>query len=102
MRQVLDLEHLGRQTMGDKAVEREVLLLFSGQARRCAEELAEADEAGRRAIAHRLQGAACSIGAFAVAAAGQALEGDPASDAYLATFRAALAEVEDFIRKLCA
>lgn len=102
MRQVLDLEHLGRQTMGDKVVEREVLLLFSGQARRCAEELAEADEAGRKAIAHRLQGAACSIGAFAVAAAGQALEDNPASEEHMVAFRAALAEVEDVIRRLCA
>jgi HPt (histidine-containing phosphotransfer) domain-containing protein len=62
----IDLEHLRRSTLGDSGLEREVLAMFSKQARNLAGRLAalppEAD-----ALAHTLKGAARAIGAHRVA-----------------------------------
>ncbi|HVK90814.1 MAG TPA: Hpt domain-containing protein [Mycoplana sp.] len=98
----IDLDHLATQSMGDRAVEREVLAMFAGQARRCMDELAQADEAGRKAIAHRLLGSARAVGAYAVADAAEALEDRPDSRAQLAALGAAVLEAERFILEHCA
>ena len=100
--QVLDLDHLARQTMGDEQVQREVLALFVEQARSCVEGFVETDEAARKAVAHRLLGAARGIGAVGVADAAQALEGNPLSEACVAAVRAAVEEAETLLRELCA
>lgn len=100
--QVIDMAHLARQTMGDELVQREVLVLFAGHARRCIVEIAEADGAARKAIAHRLLGAARGVGAFAVADAAQALEDNPSSEMYVVAVCAAVERAETVIRVLCA
>jgi HPt (histidine-containing phosphotransfer) domain-containing protein len=69
----IDLAHLRRMTLGDVALEREVLGMFSAQASRLAEALA-AGPADAGALAHTLKGSARAIGAFAVADAAAHLE----------------------------
>jgi len=67
----IDIAHLRRMTLGDAALEREVLTMFSAQAARLARALA-AMPSDAPALAHKLKGSARAIGAFAVAdAAGQ-------------------------------
>ncbi|HSX72696.1 MAG TPA: Hpt domain-containing protein [Shinella sp.] len=97
----IDLAHLGRQTMGDKGLELEVLQMFTRQARASMKELAGTEGAARAAVAHRLKGSAQSVGATAVGKAAAALEDDPADAAALAGVAAAVVEAENFILKLC-
>lgn len=97
----IDLAHLSRQTMGDKALELEVLQMFARQARESMKELAGAAEDARAALVHRLKGSARSVGAGALAEAAEALEENPADAAALAKVTAAVVEAENFILKLC-
>ena len=69
----IDIAHLRRMTLGDAALEREVLTMFSMQASRLAETLA-AMPTDALALAHTLKGSARAIGAFAVADAAARLE----------------------------
>lgn len=69
----IDIAHLRRMTLGDAALEREVLTMFSMQASRLAEALA-ALPSDALALAHTLKGSARAIGAFAVADAAAHLE----------------------------
>jgi HPt (histidine-containing phosphotransfer) domain-containing protein len=100
-RRPIDFEHLARQTMGDKALELEVLQMFARQARESMKALADAEGAARAALAHRLKGSARAVGADAVAAAAEALEERPADAAALASVTMAVVEAENFILKLC-
>ncbi len=97
----IDLVHLAHQTMGDKALELEVLQMFARQARESMKELAASEGAVRAAVAHRLKGSAQSVGADAVAKAAAALEDNPADAIALAGVTAAVVEAENFILKLC-
>ena len=75
----LDLDHLSRQTLGDGALEREILSLFRRQADLMMERLVRArggDEV--RLTAHTLKGSARAIGAWRVAAAAEAVEAEAA------------------------
>jgi HPt (histidine-containing phosphotransfer) domain-containing protein len=79
----IDVEHLTRMTLGDAALEREVLAMFAAQAVRLIGMLAAMpDDAA--ALAHTLKGSARAIGACHVADAADLLEtairrgGDPA------------------------
>ena len=97
----IDLIHLARQTMGDKALELEVLQMFARHARQSMQELARFEGEARAAIAHRLKGSAQSAGATAVARAAAALEENPSDAVALAAITAAVVEAENFILKLC-
>ena len=77
----IDLAHLSRQTLGDTALEREVLGLFLAQTASARDELATADGEARRGLAHRLVGAARAIGAFELADCAAELEASPHSAA---------------------
>ena len=69
----IDSGHLGRMTLGDAELEREVLAMFSAQAASLIVMLeAMPEDAG--ALAHTLKGSARAIGAFGVANAAEALE----------------------------
>jgi HPt (histidine-containing phosphotransfer) domain-containing protein len=81
----IDIEHLGRMTLGDVGLEREVLAMFSAQAVHLAGVLA-ALPPDAAALAHTLKGSARAIGAFQVAEAAEGLEaairnGDDACEA---------------------
>jgi HPt (histidine-containing phosphotransfer) domain-containing protein len=69
----IDIAHLRRMTLGDAALEREVLSMFSAQASRLAGALAE-NPADASALAHTLKGSARAVGAFSVGDAAAHLE----------------------------
>jgi HPt (histidine-containing phosphotransfer) domain-containing protein len=69
----IDLAHLARMTLGDAALEQQVLGMFATQAASLIAKLtALPAEAG--ALAHTLKGSARAIGAFRVAERAEALE----------------------------
>ena len=70
----IDLEHLSRMTLGDRALEREVLALFDRQAEMLIVKMQDASVTVVSAYAHTLKGSARGIGAFAVARAAEAVE----------------------------
>ena len=107
---VIDLVHLSRQTLGDAALETELLRLFEEQARAFAVRLrapAPQNETARDiqqriVLAHTLKGSSRAIGAFALADAAQTYEdalraNAPDADAsprrLLAALEAARAEI---------
>jgi HPt (histidine-containing phosphotransfer) domain-containing protein len=69
----IDMAHLGRMTLGDASLEREVLAMFAGQSAGLIAALASLP-ADAAALAHTLKGSARAIGAFHVADAAEALE----------------------------
>jgi len=69
----IDFEHLSRMTLGDAALECEVLTMFVAQSAKLLDELAGLP-AHAASLAHTLKGSARAIGAFAVAEAAGGLE----------------------------
>ena len=69
----IDITHLRRMTLGDAALEREVLGMFSAQATRLVKSLV-ANPADAAVLAHTLKGSARAVGAFAVGDAAAHLE----------------------------
>jgi len=70
----LDLAHLSRMTLGESALEREVLTLFDRQAGMLLARMASSEPRVVAALAHTLAGSASGIGAWKVAAAAAAIE----------------------------
>lgn len=74
----LDLVHLSRQTLGDQALEIELLRLFDGQNAQFADRLRAPrrpdDMRARADLAHTLKGSARAVGAFALGEAAEAYE----------------------------
>lgn len=93
----IDLAQLGRQTMGDKNLEAEVLKLFAREARSVIDTLSRDPAADARALAHRLKGAARAVGAVSVASAAEGLESEPGDSGKIAILLHAVAETENFI-----
>jgi HPt (histidine-containing phosphotransfer) domain-containing protein len=88
----LDVAHLERMTLGEKALEREVLEMFLAQSARLLETLATLP-ADTAALAHTLKGSARAIGAFAVAErAGELEAAGQGGDAALTALREAVAD----------
>jgi hypothetical protein len=85
----IDLAHLARMTLGDHALEREVLALFDRQIDMLIARMSEVAPSGAAALAHTLKGSARGIGAWPMARAAEAVEA--ASAAELAQALAALA-----------
>jgi len=75
---VIDLVHLSRQTLGDSALEGELMALFDRQAQQFAVRLNTTMMSGeakwRAELAHTLKGSARAIGAFQVGDAAEAYE----------------------------
>jgi HPt (histidine-containing phosphotransfer) domain-containing protein len=71
---VIDEDHLGRMTLGDRQLEREVLEIFVRQTVIMLERIAGAEPALAAATAHTLMGSARGIGAWRVARAAERLE----------------------------
>ena len=90
----IDLEHLGRMTLGEPNLEREVLTLFATQSREIAERLSSIpDDAA--ALAHTLKGSARAIGAFRVADAALTFETALRTKRDIAEAQSALADTVD-------
>lgn len=73
----IDMAHLARQTMGDRALEQEVLTLFLQQALSVSRKIVEADNQDRLMMAHGLKGSARGVGAFAIADCASEIERNP-------------------------
>ena len=71
---VLDLAHLARMTLGERALEHEVLTLFNRQADMLLVRMASEEPRAVAALAHTLAGSASGIGAWKVAEAATAVE----------------------------
>ena len=85
----IDREHLRQMTLGDRALEREVLVLFDKQASLLVDRMRKAEPEAVFALAHALKGSARGIGAFRVAHAAAAVErGDEAAGAFDAALNA--------------
>jgi HPt (histidine-containing phosphotransfer) domain-containing protein len=69
----IDADHLSRMTLGERALEREVLTLFAQQSAELLARLEQLPGEGA-ALAHTLKGSARGVGAFAVAQAADSLE----------------------------
>ncbi|RUX42231.1 Hpt domain-containing protein [Mesorhizobium sp. M4A.F.Ca.ET.020.02.1.1] len=93
----VDLAHLSRQTMGDRALEQEVLALFVQQALAVRDKILDADVKERLLLAHGLKGSARGVGAFAIADCAAALEGQPEDIKTLKRLGVLIEEVRDFI-----
>ena len=73
--EVLDLDHLRRQTAGDRALEGELLALFEAQCARLQPVIRESGPPhGRADAAHTLKGSARAIGAWRLASVADRLE----------------------------
>jgi hypothetical protein len=70
----IDVEHLARMTLGQQALEQEVLRLFGQQAEALLARMQNSPPAARVTFAHTLKGSACGIGAWRVAAAADSVE----------------------------
>ncbi len=99
----VDVTHLQRATLGDAALEREILVLFERQSAALLAQLQDRPADGAR-LAHTLKGSALAIGAFGVAEAAEELEfafRDGASrSAPLRRLQAALTDARDAIAAL--
>ena len=71
---VIDRDHLYRMTLGEPALEQEVLELFDRQAAMLLARMQAAKPAVVAAAAHTLKGSALGLGAFKVARAAEAVE----------------------------
>lgn len=70
----IDLVHLSRMTLGDRALERDVLALFERQIGFLMQRIEFAEAPVAAAAAHTLKGSAKGIGAFALARAAAEVE----------------------------
>jgi HPt (histidine-containing phosphotransfer) domain-containing protein len=93
----IDMAHLARQTMGDRALEREVLQLFAQQAMSVRKQLCEASPSERIRLAHGLKGSARGVGAFVIADCVADLEASPGEAAILDRLSVLVDQVCDFI-----
>lgn len=97
--QPIDREHLARQTMGDRAIESEVLALFAAQALAVRERMGGACTQERLRLAHGLKGSARGVGAFAVADCVAQIEDDPEDGVLIERLFVLIDQVRDFIAK---
>lgn len=77
----IDLEHLSRQTSGDRQLELEVLSIFARQIHDTVGQMSQASTGERKRLVHTLKGSARSLGAFRLAQCLEDIEaGKPGSD----------------------
>jgi HPt (histidine-containing phosphotransfer) domain-containing protein len=76
-RRPLDLAHLYRQTMGNRALEIEILDMFCKQVTSTVAAFATADAQERKRLAHALKGTGRSVGAFPLADIAEQIEKSP-------------------------
>jgi len=76
----IDVAHLSRMTLGDHALEREVLALFDRQIEALIARMGELEPSGVAALAHTLKGSARGVGAWSMARAAEAVEAAPPAE----------------------
>ncbi len=99
---VLDFTHLVRQTLGDSALEREILQLFIRQSTTLLQGIENPMSRERQLVAaHTLKGSARAVGAWRVAEAAQSVEACPDEDA-VAVLRTCVEDVNAAIVEVLA
>jgi HPt (histidine-containing phosphotransfer) domain-containing protein len=93
----VDLVHLAKQTMGDRALEQEVLALFVQQTRLVRDKIASASVPERLRLAHGLKGSARGVGAFSIADCAAEIENSPGDRQLMLRLARLIDEVRDFI-----
>lgn len=96
----IDLVHLGRQTMGDRSLEQEVLALFIQQVVSVRDRIADASVQERLLMAHGLKGSARGVGAFAIADCATAIERQPEDARNFRRLASLLDDLRDFIASI--
>jgi HPt (histidine-containing phosphotransfer) domain-containing protein len=96
----VDLVHLARQTLGDRAIEQEVLALFMQQANAVRDRISQATPTERSLLAHGLRGSAGGIGAFGIAETAKDIEHDPHDKSLVLKLAARIDDVRDFIASI--
>lgn len=96
----LDLGHLAAQTLDDRDLQSEVLRLFIHATEMFTAQLAEADDAARKALAHKLGGSARAIGAFTLSELTEVLEKTPGDASALKAVQDEIVRVKDFIASI--
>lgn len=100
--QILDLDHLRRQTAGDRALEGELLVLFEAQCARLRPLVAEGLPSVERAdAAHTVKGSAKAIGAWRLASLADSLESALRSGAPEPALKTLVARFNDTIATTC-
>ena len=93
----IDLTHLSRQTMGDRALELEVLGLFVQQVLQARDQIFGMSTNERLRLAHSLKGSARGVGAFAIAACAGEIEAQPQDETVLRHMVTLIDDVRDFV-----
>ncbi len=96
----IDMAHLARQTMGDRALEQEIISLFLQQAGHVGEKIAQAAPDECRQLAHRLIGSALGVGAFAVADCAAEIQTRPDDQEAKRRLARLIDEVRDFVASI--
>ena len=98
----IDREHLERATLGDPALQREVLTMFQTQLAEARARLAGADASERSRIAHAIKGAAMGLGAFEIADCAARIERRPGEVRFVEEFALLASRLDEAIRPLTA
>jgi hypothetical protein len=93
----IDLVHLTRETFGNRALEIEILNLFSRQICGIVDRLAQANPDERVRLARSLKGSARAIGAFRVSELAEAIEQAPSDSRKVKDVQPAIDDVRDYI-----
>lgn len=98
----IDREYLRRATLGDPALERELLSMFQSQIAEARARLAETDGSERGRIAHAVKGAARGLGAFEIANCAAEIERFPGDERLIGQFAVLADRIDAAIRVLSA
>jgi chemotaxis protein histidine kinase CheA len=93
----IDLVHLTRETYGNRALETEILSLFSRQTCGIVDRLVHANTDERVRLAKSLKGSARSVGAFRVAEMAEAIEQAPGDTGKIRAMEPVIDDVRDYI-----
>lgn len=95
----INLAHLAQQTMGDRKLEHEILVLFSQQAGVLQARIAAASPEERRKLAHGFKGAALAVGAFPIADCASDIMDRPADAQNLKRLSKLIDEMRAFVAR---
>lgn len=93
----IDLVHLTRQTMSDRALETEILAMFAKQMSAARQSMAIGNADERKRLAHTIKGTARSVGAFTIADVAERIEKAPLNTSLIQDLGNEIAHVLDFI-----
>ena len=98
--QPIDLSQLSQQTMGDRALEQEVLKMFAHQAGLVQMQLPKASLEDRKRLAHGFKGSALAVGAMEAGQCAARIMERPADKAEVARLVGLIDDVREFIARL--